>query len=677
MSGKVIKVPKSVDQSGIVKDATNNYKTRPWASGTGQAAVSKLWKKRGSEHTRGIATISGNYLVAVSGVFGKAGDGIVINLSGGIRIPAIIADIKGSDKANKWGHDFGGKTSLVEWEAYTVYQKIKLGSWEGKKVKSIINFGKYSGNKKVTEGIESGVDKYLKVARSALGPGGKEWVKKTADSFHPGAWCADTQCAFAIKTKFAGKIMPRNKSMAGAFGQAIVEKYGGKYIKGPGYNGGRKVVPEPGDIVEHRGKGKKYSSAHVGVVEKVKNGTVTSIDGNYNDKVSRRSFSTSDKSISWYARPDWDKVGGSGTYDDDDEGDGGGLLYDTLSTRADATIRDVCYADKDGSPSKKKERYRLSVLNYTSALFWMIYILGGTENEGEEGEEGEGEASFPSWMNKNSRYVFEFLSDKGLNKAAICGILGNMSKENTNFKPGLFNGVNHYGICQWSSGRYGNTKHTIAAECKLLWKELNNGYKGVLKALKKVKNTKSGAESAAEIFCKQFERPGNYSKEVPERQKRAIKYFNGIEVGVSKKGWHMPYAKGCKYYGNKDGDFMAKRSYENHPGIDMTNPTKPNILAINGGKVIRASYFGGYGNCVDIQHSGGYWSRYGHGSKLLVKKGDKVNSGQKIMVAGSTGHSYGVHLHLELHKKNKLISPRTFLPIPKYTSASFKQFTVK
>ena len=113
------------NRSGIVKDATNNYNTRSWASGTGQAAVCSLWKESGRKQHKGIATIKGNYLVAVAPVFGKAGDGIVIHLKGGTDIPAIIADVKGSDKQSKYGHRFGNGISLVEWEAYTIYQKIK------------------------------------------------------------------------------------------------------------------------------------------------------------------------------------------------------------------------------------------------------------------------------------------------------------------------------------------------------------------------------------------------------------------------------------------------------------------------------------------------------------------------------------------------------------------------
>ena len=545
-----------------------------------------------------------------------------------------------------------------------------------------------------TSDSESGVDIYLKEARKHIGKGGKAWVKKHALAFHENAWCADTQCALMRVTKFAGKIGPDNIYTAGGFGKSVIEDYGGKYIKGPGYGGGA-VTPKPGDFIESAGlscsRNNKYSAGHIGVVEFVKDGVVHSIDGNHSDSYTRRTFKKNSNNILWYARPDWSRVGGDSYTPGDDSQDDttrGGLLYDSLSTRADATLREVCYANAEGEPSlDKKEPYKLCVANYTTVLFWIVYAFGGTEG-GESGdddlESGDGNYTFPKSMNKNEKYVFNFLIGKGLNKAAVCGIMGNMKKENGSFTPGRFNGVDHYGICQWSSSRYGNTEHTIEAECNLLWKELTHGYKGVLNSLKGVKNTKSGCKEAAEVFCKKFEVCGNYGVEVSKRQTAALEYFNKIKLdptssegdGKTVKGWVMPYKKGTTYYGNNDGDFLAQRSYERHPGIDLSTPSNRTVLAINGGTVIRAGWFGGYGNCVEIKHAHGYISRYGHASSVSVKVGQKVSAGQKIMIAGSTGHSYGVHLHLELHKNGKLVSPRTVLPIPDYTTNGFKQFKV-
>lgn len=59
----------------------------------------------------------------------------------------------------------------------------------------------------------------------------------------------------------------------------------------------------------------------------------------------------------------------------------------------------------------------------------------------------------------------------------------------------------------------------------------------------------------------------------------------------------------------------------------------------------------GYGNYVRILHEWGdqtYVTWYGHLSAVTVKQGDFVLAGQKIGMAGTTGFSSGIHLHLTL-----------------------------
>ena len=101
-----------------------------------------------------------------------------------------------------------------------------------------------------------------------------------------------------------------------------------------------------------------------------------------------------------------------------------------------------------------------------------------------------------------------------------------------------------------------------------------------------------------------------------------------------------------------------------HSGIDIAdNPAnKTPIIAAASGTVTRASYFNGYGKCIDIKHPDNLLTRYAHCSELLVKTGDKVKQGQQIAIVGSTGHSTGPHLHFEIRINRKAVNPLEYLP---------------
>jgi murein DD-endopeptidase MepM/ murein hydrolase activator NlpD len=100
-----------------------------------------------------------------------------------------------------------------------------------------------------------------------------------------------------------------------------------------------------------------------------------------------------------------------------------------------------------------------------------------------------------------------------------------------------------------------------------------------------------------------------------------------------------------------------------HNGIDFAAPGGANILAVADGQVSFAGDMGGCGNAVEINHSGGYLSKYCHASKVLVQKGQSVKAGTPIALVGTTGTSTGNHLHLGIKLNGQYIDPKKVIPI--------------
>lgn len=94
-----------------------------------------------------------------------------------------------------------------------------------------------------------------------------------------------------------------------------------------------------------------------------------------------------------------------------------------------------------------------------------------------------------------------------------------------------------------------------------------------------------------------------------------------------------------------------------HQGIDLVAVPGTPIHALSGGRVIHSGWEAGYGRSLVIDHGNGMQTRYAHCSRLLAKEGSKVKQGELIAHVGSTGHSTGPHLHLEVIVKGERKNP--------------------
>jgi murein DD-endopeptidase MepM/ murein hydrolase activator NlpD len=104
------------------------------------------------------------------------------------------------------------------------------------------------------------------------------------------------------------------------------------------------------------------------------------------------------------------------------------------------------------------------------------------------------------------------------------------------------------------------------------------------------------------------------------------------------------------------------------------------VKAIGDGVVIGAGWNAGYGNLVQIRHSNGYVTRYGHLSKIAagVRPGARVKIEQVIGKVGHTGLATGPHLHFEVlvngEQRNSLTAfgRSSGTPISKTETAAFQ-----
>lgn len=98
-----------------------------------------------------------------------------------------------------------------------------------------------------------------------------------------------------------------------------------------------------------------------------------------------------------------------------------------------------------------------------------------------------------------------------------------------------------------------------------------------------------------------------------------------------------------------------------HSGMDFRAPFGSAARATAAGTVTKAGWNGGYGRMVEIDHGGGFVTRYAHLSKILVAPDQKVSAGDQVGEVGSSGRSTGPHLHYEVRRDGDAVDPLRFI----------------
>jgi len=117
-----------------------------------------------------------------------------------------------------------------------------------------------------------------------------------------------------------------------------------------------------------------------------------------------------------------------------------------------------------------------------------------------------------------------------------------------------------------------------------------------------------------------------------------------------------------------------------HKGVDYAAPIGTPVHAAGSGHVRFVGDKGGYGNVVEIDHSQGIVTVYGHLSRFApgIHVGSRVNQGEVIAYVGMTGLATGPHLHYEYRVNGEFKNPQSVhlpdaLPIEDEWLADFKE----
>jgi murein DD-endopeptidase MepM/ murein hydrolase activator NlpD len=113
------------------------------------------------------------------------------------------------------------------------------------------------------------------------------------------------------------------------------------------------------------------------------------------------------------------------------------------------------------------------------------------------------------------------------------------------------------------------------------------------------------------------------------------------------------------FFGKRADPFSGEGAV--HTGIDISVPNGTAVKAAADGVVTHASFYGGYGRIVMIDHGGGCSTYYAHLSRFDVLAGQAVHRGDVIGYSGSSGRSTSPHVHYEVRMNGVAVNPYPYL----------------
>ncbi len=171
-----------------------------------------------------------------------------------------------------------------------------------------------------------------------------------------------------------------------------------------------------------------------------------------------------------------------------------------------------------------------------------------------------------------------------------------------------------------------------------------------------------------------------YQKEIDELAQAEKKLQNFIEELEKRR---LEQAKDWVSYGEKDFSSLKGKLPQpvngttvrgfgrfRHPefgtvtfnsGIDIEARSGSPIRAVARGRVEFIDKLPGYGNCIILNHGGGYYTLYAHATRIFVEQGERVERGKVVAEIGEEGTGAGNPFHFEIRKSKKALDPSEWL----------------
>jgi murein DD-endopeptidase MepM/ murein hydrolase activator NlpD len=100
-----------------------------------------------------------------------------------------------------------------------------------------------------------------------------------------------------------------------------------------------------------------------------------------------------------------------------------------------------------------------------------------------------------------------------------------------------------------------------------------------------------------------------------------------------------------------------RKTYRPHHGVDYGAPVGTAIQATADGTVTQAGWNGNAGRMIKLRHANGYETMYLHLSRIKVRVGSRVRTGEVIGEVGSSGESTGPHLDYRIIYRGSYVNP--------------------